>query len=315
MDLDSFLTAPVPRGRWRRAVDILRAIVAVVAVLTLGGSLALIGNFIVDPDGAEEFTVSRRPSLYYEVFDNEQRAFPQQLYEQVIGSAHNSGGRIEATIEAIIFGADAIEADVIAVNGQLYAGHDPILPLVGDWFFRGPTLEQVWAASYRADSFKLDLKEDSPAFIDLVVDFITSRPEGRDIIVASRSPTVLAEIRARAPRALLLLSVPDEVTFRRFAGRRAAAADDRRHHRAGIAGRFRDDVVARRARHRGVRMDGERHRPGERADPAGGDRHHHRQPRHPLAAGWAGEDRPGRVHLTGAGDPTASRIESRARGG
>jgi hypothetical protein len=218
MDLDSFLPAPATRGRLRRSFDIVRGILVVVAVLTLGGSLGLIGKFIVDPDGSEEFTVSRRPALYYEVFDNDQRAFPEQLYEEVIGSAHNSGGRIEATIEAIIFGADAIEADVIAVNGQLYTGHAPPLPLVGDWFFRGPTLEQVWAASYRADAFKLDLKETSPAFIDLVVDFITSRPEGRDIVVASRSPAVLTAIHERAPRAILLLSVGDDAAFRRLQG-------------------------------------------------------------------------------------------------
>lgn len=203
---------------WRRIADMLRTGIAVVAVLTLAGSLGLIGKFILDPDGAEEFTVSRRPALYYQVFDNDQRAFPEQYYEAIIGSAHNSGGRIEATVEAIIFGADAIEADVIAINGQLYTGHTPPLPLIGDWFFRGPTLEQVWAASYRADAFKLDLKEDSPEYVDLVVDFINSRPEGRDIVVASRSPDVLATIRERAPRALLLLSVGDDAAFQRLRG-------------------------------------------------------------------------------------------------
>lgn len=201
------------RGLFQRLADMLRTGIAVVAVLTLTGSLGMIGTFILDPDGSEEFTVSRRPALYHEVFDNSQRAFSEQRYEEVIGSAHNSGGRIEATVEAIIFGADVIEADVISINGQLYAGHDPILPLVGDWFFRGPTLEQVWAASYRTDGFKLDLKETSPAFVDLVVDFINSRRPGRDIAVASRSIEVLRSIQERAPRAIRLLSVPDEATF------------------------------------------------------------------------------------------------------
>lgn len=219
LDLDLLPpVTPTQRGIFRRVADMIRTGIAVVAVLTLAGSLAMIGTFIFNPDGSEEFTVSRRPSLYYDVFDNDQRAYPEQIYEEVIGSAHNSGGRIEATIEAIIFGADVIEADVIAVNDELYAGHDPILPLVGDWFFRGPSLEQVWTASYRADGFKLDLKEDSPAFVALVVDFINSRPEGRDIIVASRSGSVLATIRERAPQAILLLSVPDEATFERLQG-------------------------------------------------------------------------------------------------
>lgn len=219
LDLDILPpVTPTQRGVIQRVADMLRTGIAVVAVLTLTGSLAMIGTFIFDPDGSEEFTVSRRPSLYYEVFDNDQRAYPEQLYEQVIGSGHNSGGRIEATVEAIIFGADVVEADVIAINGQLYAGHDPILPLVGDWFFRGPTLEQVWTASYRANGFKLDLKEDSPEFVALVVDFINSRPEGRDIIVASRSASVLSTIRERAPQAILLLSVPDEAAFERLQG-------------------------------------------------------------------------------------------------
>ncbi len=219
MALDIDLPPPAAEsGLVRRLADMLRTGIAVLAVLTLTGSIGMIGTFIIDPDGSEEFTVSRRPSLYYEVFDNDQRAFPEQIYERVIGSGHNSGGRIEATVEAIIFGADAIEADVITINGQLYAGHDPILPLVGDWFFRGPTLEQVWTASYRADAFKLDLKEDSPEFIALVVDFINSRPEGRNIIVASRSGSALTTIRERAPRSTLLLSVPDEAAFERLQG-------------------------------------------------------------------------------------------------
>lgn len=219
MALDIDLPPPAAEtGLVRRVADMVRTGIAVIAVLTLAGSLGMIGKFLVDPDGSEEFTVSRRPSLYYEVFDNEQRAYPEQLYERVIGTGHNSAGRIEATVEALIFGADAIEADVIAINGQLYAGHDPILPLVGDWFFRGPTLEQVWIASYRADAFKMDLKETSPEYVDLVVDFINSRPEGRDIIVASRSGTVLRRIEQRAPRAIRLLSVPDEATFARLQG-------------------------------------------------------------------------------------------------
>jgi hypothetical protein len=209
-------TSPRESGTYQRIADMLRTGIAVVAVLTLAGSIGLIAKFIIDPDGSEEFTVSRRPSLYYEVFDNDQRAFPEEIYERVIGSAHNSGGRIEATVEALIFGADAIEADVIAINGRLYAGHDPILPLVGDWFFRGPTLEQVWTASYRADAFKLDLKETSPEYVDLVVDFINSRPEGRDIVVASRSSSVLRSIQQRAPRAIRLLSVSDDAAFARL---------------------------------------------------------------------------------------------------
>ncbi len=59
-------------------------------------------------------------------------------YGEVMGSAHNSGGSVEATLEAIIFGADVIEADVVEIDGQLYTAHTPPLPIIGPRFFRGP---------------------------------------------------------------------------------------------------------------------------------------------------------------------------------
>lgn len=217
MALDPTVRQPRSSGRflafWWRALRILRVSVAVIACLTIAGSLAMLGKFIVDPNGSEEFTVSRRPTLYHQVFENEERAFPDSLYEDVLGSAHNSGGRIEAALEAIIFGADVIEADVVEIDGTLYSAHTPPIPFIGQRFFRGPSLEQVWTASYRADAFKLDLKETSPDYVDLVAEFLVSRPPDRDVIVASRSPKVLATLRERAPDTVLLLSVPTDEAF------------------------------------------------------------------------------------------------------
>lgn len=184
--------------------------IVLLAVLVIWGSTAMLGILIVDPNGSEEFTVSRRPTLYYEVFENEERAFPDSSYANVLGIAHNSGGRIEATLEAIIFGADVIEVDVVEIDGELYSGHSPPIPFIGPRLFRGPSLEQIWAASYRADALKLDLKESTPAYVELVADFLVSRPMSRDIIVASRSPKALVTLRARAPDAILLLSVPSD---------------------------------------------------------------------------------------------------------
>lgn len=206
------------RAPLRRAVGILRVAIAVVACLVIAGSLTVLGKLIIDPDGSEEYTVGRRPTLFYRVFDNAQRMYLDTTYGEVMGSAHNSGGSVEATLEAIIFGADVIEADVVEIDGQLYTAHTPPLPIIGPRFFRGPTLERIWTASYRADAFKLDLKETSPDYVDLVVEFLTTRPIDRDIIVASRSPEVLATIRDRAPGTILLLSVPDVDTFTRLQG-------------------------------------------------------------------------------------------------
>jgi hypothetical protein len=193
----------------------------VLACLTIAGCLGMLATLILDPDGAEEYTVSRRPTLFYQVDEPSQRIFPDDIYEEVIGSAHNSGGRVEATLQALIFGADVIEADVVEVDGELYTAHTPPLPFLGPRFFRGPSLETIWTAAWRADAFKLDLKESSPEYIALVGAFIEPRSRGRDIIVSSRSPQALQTLHERVPEAILLLSVPDTGTF-------AALQDDER---------------------------------------------------------------------------------------
>ena len=198
---------------WRQFGRALRWAIALLALLVSAASLALLGMFIFNPDGSEEFTVSRRPTLYHGVFENDEREFLDTTYQEVIGSGHNSGGRIEATLQAIVFGADVIEADVVEIDGELYAAHTPPLPIIGPRFFRGPPLEEVWIASYRVAGFKLDLKEDSPSYLELVAQFIESRPLTRDIIVASRSPEVLATVRERAPDAMLLLSISSADDF------------------------------------------------------------------------------------------------------
>lgn len=199
---------------WRRLGRMLRWAAAILSVLAMLASVTLLAMFIVNPDGSEEFTVSRRPTLFHQVFENDQREFLDDTYQRVIGSAHNSGGRIEATLQAIIFGADVIEVDVVQLDGQLHAAHTPPLPLIGPRFFRGPTLEEVWTASYRAGALKLDLKESSPDYVELVARFLETRPLHREVMVASRSPQVLATLRERAPEAILLLSVPSDDAFR-----------------------------------------------------------------------------------------------------
>lgn len=207
---------PVRRSWLRRGAAIVRSLIAVLAVIVISGSLALLALLIFDPDGSEEFTVGRRPALFNQAFDVDQRAFPDSAYAAVLGVAHNSGGSIEATLEALAFQAEVIEVDVVAIDGTLHSAHAPPLPWVGPRFFRGPTLERIWTVSYRAEAMKLDLKQTDPAYVDLVGDFLVSRPITRDVIVSSRSPAVLTALHERAPGAIYLLSVPDEATFETF---------------------------------------------------------------------------------------------------
>lgn len=200
---------PTRGGRTGRWATVMRVVLAVLAVLVSAGSVVVLGAFAWNPDGMEEYTIGRRPSTFLRAFELEERIFPDEIYADVLGVGHNSGGRIEATLESLIFGADVIEVDVVAVDGVLYSAHKPPLPFIGPRFFRGPSLEQVWTASYRATAFKMDLKETDAAYVELVARFLNSRQPNREVIVASRSPVVLAALRDQAPQTTLLLSVPD----------------------------------------------------------------------------------------------------------
>jgi glycerophosphoryl diester phosphodiesterase len=188
----------------------LRVGTALIACLVITGCLYLMAHFVLDPNGAEGWTVGRRPNQFLGVVDHEQRVFSDEAYGAIFGVAHNSGGSIEATLEARIQGADVIEVDVVAIDGYLYSAHDPPLPFIGQRWFRGPRLERVWAASYGADAVALDLKEDDPEFVELVTEFLLSRTTQRQVIVSSRSVGVLEYLHQRSPETVLLLSVPDE---------------------------------------------------------------------------------------------------------
>lgn len=50
-------------GFWRRGIKILRVSIVLLAVLVIGGSVGMLSKLIIDPNGSEEFTVSRRPSV------------------------------------------------------------------------------------------------------------------------------------------------------------------------------------------------------------------------------------------------------------
>lgn len=216
----------MPSGRQRRdwrdwvgvADRLLRIAIAVIACLAIAGSLYLVGLFLVTPERGEEWTVGRRPNQFYSELNHDRQIFSDATYASVLGVAHNSGGSIEATLEALVAGADVIEADVAAVDGQLYVAHDPPLPFIGPRWFRGPRLDRVWAATYGADAVMLDLKESSPHYLDLVVDFLAARQYTRQVIISTRSPQALQRLHRDLPDVTLLLSVPDAATLRALQG-------------------------------------------------------------------------------------------------
>lgn len=199
-----------PVARWTSGIlHGARVLVAVLSCLVIAGSLYLLVLFVVDPEGAEAWTVGLRPNQFFRELDHDQRAYSDAGYAAIFGVAHNSGGSVEATLEALVYGADIIEADVVELEGTLYSAHDPPLPFLGQRWFRGPRLDRIWAASAGATAVKLDLKESSPAFVQLVGDFLEVRASYRQVIVSSRSPWVLHYLHARVPEAVLLLSVSD----------------------------------------------------------------------------------------------------------
>jgi glycerophosphoryl diester phosphodiesterase len=203
-----------PPRRWpARVATAIRITISLLAIAVISGSLYLIGLFLFDPEGGEEVTIGLRPNQFYAAFDPEDRMYSDESYGLVYGGAHNSGARTDAILEALVYGADLIEVDVVEVDGVLRAAHTRPLPIVGQRWFRGPTLEHVWTAAYQADAIKLDLKETTPKFVGLVVEFINSRPEGRPVLVASRETWILRALRVRAPQAILLKSVADAETI------------------------------------------------------------------------------------------------------
>ena len=199
---------------WLRRIAIgLHVVIALAATGMIATCLYLLWLFIFDPAGAEEWTVGLRPSQFYADIEIDAKVFSDAAYGAVFGVAHNSGGSIEATLEALISGADIIEVDVAEIDGELYSAHSPPLPFVGQRWFRGPSLARVWAASLGAEAISLDLKESSPAFIRLVAEFVDARSPYRQVIISSREVSVLRALRPQVPEAILLLSVPDERTL------------------------------------------------------------------------------------------------------
>lgn len=207
---------------WTRTIDRMARIgIAVLASLAIAGCLYLLGLFIIAPEQGEGWTVGRRPNQFFTELDPERKIFSNEAYAHVFGVAHNSGASVEATLEALVVGADVIEADVAMVDGTLYVAHDPPLPFLGQRWFRGPRLDRIWAATYGADAVMLDLKSSDRTYLDALVAFLQARQYTRQVIISSRSSAALQFLHQQLPEVSLVLSVPDEASLRSLQGNAA----------------------------------------------------------------------------------------------
>jgi glycerophosphoryl diester phosphodiesterase len=189
-----------------RSVRLTVGAVALTVIILCSGILAV---FVFLDHWGEEYTSGRIPVQFYAALTGEKL----EDYRRVFGVAHNSGDTVEATREALDHGADVIEIDVVSLDGKLYAAHSSPLRYIGRRVFRGPTLADVWEAAREADVIKLDLKESSPAYLELLLAFLAEH-EDHEVVIATGNVRALQTFEARYPRAIRVLSVPNERRLR-----------------------------------------------------------------------------------------------------
>jgi hypothetical protein len=206
--------------RARRVAGYAEGVVVAAALAVIGGCLVVLGVLAFDPERGEAWTSGLRPVQYF----RELEAELLDDYEGVFAVAHNSGDRVDATLEAIGYGADVIEVDVVSLDGQLYGAHGMPVPWIGGAVFRAPLLARIWIASAGAGAIKLDLKERSPAFQELVLQFLADRRGQRRVIVVSDDPGVLRRFAEREPDVLRFLGIGSADRLRLLDGDPAFAA-------------------------------------------------------------------------------------------
>jgi hypothetical protein len=200
---------PVPGGGWASVRRFVQRTLIVISSVVIAISVVALGFLVFFPTTAAEYTSGLRPSLFYAELPSDLIADDLD-YASVIGIAHNSGDSVQATLAALAGGADAIEMDVVSLNGRLYSSHGSPLPLIGPAAFRGPSVEEIWAAAAQTDLVQFDLKESSTEFLELVKDFIVTHQEEHQIVVSSDDPDSLRYLADRPPGVLLFRSVGDQ---------------------------------------------------------------------------------------------------------
>lgn len=192
------------RARW---LVILRWAINAVAVAVIAGCGAMLAWFLVEDQVAERYTSGERPSLFFGVFDGE----PLAGEEDIFGIAHNAGDSLATTRQALRHGADIIDIDVVPLGDELYAGHSIPLRVVGPRVFRGPRVETVLRASSEADAIALDLKDNSPRYVDRVIALLNSDAAvDYEMMVSARDPETLRRLANEAPHAYRILSIGNQ---------------------------------------------------------------------------------------------------------
>jgi glycerophosphoryl diester phosphodiesterase len=176
-------------------------LVSILAILTSVAALVILFTF---ENEAAQFISGGDPQQFYKQL----RVELMDDYGEVYGIAHNSGNTISATVDALVYGADIIEIDVVLVHGELHAAHWSPFRFVGSRFFRGPTLAEVWGAADQAEVVKLDLKRASTEMVDSLLTFLADRRRANnEIVVVSDEPEALALLHQQEPGIILMLGV------------------------------------------------------------------------------------------------------------
>jgi len=137
----------------------------------------------------------------------------------VLGIAHNAGNNPSTTADALAYGADVIEIDVISAGGELVAGRDQPLTRLAGKMFRGYSLEEMWGRAATADIIKLDLKQTDRKFLDNLVGFLTPRVQHHTVMISTGDTVSISYLHAVLPSVTLLFSIgwPDRLTALRAA--------------------------------------------------------------------------------------------------
>jgi glycerophosphoryl diester phosphodiesterase len=189
-----------------------------IAALCVAG---LVGLAVLD-SRVERYTAGLTPQQFARRLDAE----TLRRSRAVTVVAHNAGDDLTEATRAVAYGADAIEIDVRAAGGELFASHNAPLPFLEDLVFRGPSLESAWDVARLRDTVLLHLKEGSPRFLAEVRAFLAAHPLRR-VIVQSADPATLEALGRAAPRVQRLLLVLDSGELHDLRGdRRTLAAID-----------------------------------------------------------------------------------------
>lgn len=188
--------------RLRVAIGVGEGIAVVVSLAVIGVSLLVLWVLVTDSPRGEGWTSGLRPVQFYD----ELEADLLDDYASTFAVAHNSGDTVDSTLEALFYGADVIEVDVVSLDGRLYAAHDSPPIWIGDNVFRGPPLQRIWIASAGAKAIKFDLKESSPEFVNLLLEFLEDRRGQRMVMIASGNINLLRTVAEREPGVLRIFS-------------------------------------------------------------------------------------------------------------